>query len=199
LLAESVYGLQDLEDDIQDYGVYADDINIVFDQEELTDSEDEVNDFANESIGGKDLKERERQDIYEALLELSNRGKLKKNSTHIIAQRFNVKLRTVQRVWQRAKEYRADGTSVDVRSKKPINCGRKRIVVDLSSIASIPLHRRTTIRSLAKELGVKRTTLHRLFKNGEIRRHSSSLKPYLKEENKIARLKWCLRMLDLIL
>jgi hypothetical protein len=68
--------------------------------------------------------------------------------------------------------------------------------VDLSSIASIPLHRRTTIRSLAKELGVKRTTLHRLFKNEEIRRHSSSLKLYLKEENKIARLKWCLRMLD---
>jgi hypothetical protein len=83
LLAESVYGLQDLEDDIQDYGVYADDINIVFDQEELTDSEDEVNDFANESIGGKDLKERERQDIYEALLELSNRGKLKKTA-HIL-------------------------------------------------------------------------------------------------------------------
>lgn len=82
LLAESVYGLQDLEDDIQDYGVYADDINIVFDQEELTDSEDEVNDFANESMRGKDLKERERQDIYESLLELSNRGKLKKQHTY---------------------------------------------------------------------------------------------------------------------
>jgi AraC-like DNA-binding protein len=50
-----------------------------------------------------------------------------------------------------------------------MNCGRKRVYVDLTMIAAIPLHRRTTIRSLANELGVKRTTLHRLFKDGEIR------------------------------
>jgi hypothetical protein len=175
--------------------VYADDINIEFDQDELSDSKDEVNDFVNERIRVKKLKERERKDIYEALLGLSNQGKLK-NSTHIVARRFNVKIRTIQRVWQRAKESHVDGASVDDRSKKSTSCGRKRIGVDLSMIAAIPLHRSTTIRSLVNELGVKRTTLHRLFEDGKIRQHSSSLKPYLKEENKKERVMSCLRMLD---
>jgi hypothetical protein len=79
---DSVYGLQDLEDDIQDYGVYADEVNIEFDQEELPDSEDEFNDHANERIKVKDLKERERKEIYEALLGLSNHAKLKKQHTY---------------------------------------------------------------------------------------------------------------------
>jgi len=92
-------------------------------------------------------------------------------------------------------ECRAIGVPVDVRSKKPNNSGRKRISVELSEVARIPLHKRTTIRSLAEELGIKKSTLHRWFR-GELRRHSSSLKPYLKEANKNVRLRWCLSMLD---
>jgi len=119
----------------------------------------------------------------------------KKNSTTVIAYRFNVSRRTIQRVWQRAMECRANGVPVDVRSKKAKNSCRKRISVELSDVARIPLHRRTTIRSLAEELGIKKSTLHRWFR-GELRRHSSSLKPYLKEANKNVRLRWCLSMLD---
>ena len=101
---------------------------------------------------------------------------LKKNSTTVIAYRFNVSRRTIQRVWQRAMECRANGVPVDVRSKKAKNSCRKRISVELSDVARIPLHRRTTIRSLADALGINKSRLHRWFKEGELRRHSSSLK-----------------------
>lgn len=68
--------------------------------------------------------------------------------------------------------------------------------MDLSQVATIPLRKRTTIRSLARELNVSRSTLHRAFKEGKIRRHSNTLKPYLRDENKKSRLRYCVSMLD---
>jgi 23S rRNA-/tRNA-specific pseudouridylate synthase len=79
---------------------------------------------------------------------------------------------------------------------KPKNGGHKPIEVDLSRVIDIPLNSRGTIRSLASALDVNKSTLHRLFKAGMLRQQNSSLKPYLKEENKKTRLQWCLTMLD---
>ena len=66
----------------------------------------------------------------------------------------------------------------------------------MARVAALPLDKRTTIRSLAEELQVKRSTLHRLFKQGKLRRHSNTLKPYLKDENKKHRLQFAASMLD---
>jgi len=141
------------------------------------------------------LIDAQRQGIYEALLEKSNRGKLKRNATNIVAQMFQVSKYQVQRVWRRVKQCRAQGILVDVRSRRK-NSGRKRIQINLSDVVRAPLHKRRTIRSLAKAIGVKKSTLHRWFKEGLLRRHSSTLKPLLTEENKKDRLRWCLSMLD---
>jgi transposase-like protein len=122
--------------------------------------------------------------------------KLKRTSTTLIAAKYGVHVRTVQRVWYRAKNCKAQGIPIDVGSMKPKNGGRKKIEVDLSRVTDIPLNRRGTIRSVASALDVKKSTLHRWFKAGMLQQHSSSLKPYLKEENKKARLQWCLSMLD---
>jgi hypothetical protein len=89
---------------------------------------------------------------------------------------------------------RANGLPIDISSRKP--SGRKKVEVDLSHVAKIPLHKRNTIRSLAEAAGMAKSTMHRLFKDGHLRRHSNTLKPYLKEENKKERLWWCLSMLD---
>jgi predicted transcriptional regulator len=51
----------------------------------------------------KNLTQRQRQDIYEDLLRLSSNGTLQRNITRLIAAKYNVQLRIVQRVWQRAK------------------------------------------------------------------------------------------------
>jgi len=182
--------------DDEDYGVYAGDVDVVFEQEELDDSEDEGDNQGQGNNQRRELTNEQRQQIYEALLTLSNGGKMKKNTTTEVAQIFNVKRSLVQAIWRRAKECRALGISVDVSSRKPKNCGRKKIQVDLSQVVHVPLRRRRTIRSLAAAIGVKRSTLHKCFKEGKLRRHSSSLKPYLKEANKKQRLEFCVSMLE---
>jgi hypothetical protein len=184
-------------DDMHDYGVYTDAVDIVFDQEELEDSDVDQDEHAstNDSHKYKQLTNTERQQIYEALLERSNGGKLKKNSTNIVAQMFHVSKYQVRGVWRRVKQCHAQGIPIDVTSRRKIS-GRKRIQIDLSDVLRVPLHRRRTIRSLANAIGVKKSTLHRWFKEGLLRRHSSTLKPLLREDNKKERLRWCLSMLD---
>ena len=80
----------DMIEDMHGYGVYADAVDIVFDEEELEDSDVEEDEHtnANDSHKFRNLTDTERQQIYEALLERSNRGKLKKNTTNIVAHMF---------------------------------------------------------------------------------------------------------------
>ena len=182
---------------MNDYGVYNDVVHITFDEEELEDSETEEDVHANENTAHQstNLTEVQRQQIYAALLERTNRGRLKRNATNIVAQMFQVSIHQVRRLWRRVKLCRAQGIPVDVRSQRK-NCGHKRIQIDLSDVLNIPLHRRRTIRSLANAIGVKKSTLHKWFKEGLLRRHSSTLKPLLTEDNKKDRLRWCVSMLD---
>jgi hypothetical protein len=183
---------------MQHYGSYTDDVDIVFHEDELEDSNLERY-HANENIPRRqfrNLTETERHEIYEALLERSMHGRLKRNTTTRVAEMFQVSRYQVQRVWRRVKECRSQGIPVDVSSRKPKNGGRKKVQDDLSVVLSVPLHRRTTIRSLAEAIGVPKSSLHRWFKQGKLRRHSNALKPLLTEANKIDRLRWCIYMLD---
>lgn len=96
LVGDDDIALQDAMDDlIQEIGVYTDSINIIFDQEELTDSDDEEFEEPHQdeaSNATKNLTERQRQDIYEDLLQRSNNGKLKRKDTTHVAAKFNVHL-----------------------------------------------------------------------------------------------------------
>ena len=107
----------------------------------------------------------------------------------LVATRFHCSMRTVQHIWDLAQKCRQAGRPVDVQSKIPLNCGNKRIQADLTQIANIPLNERSTIRAVAEKTGMKKSTVHRRFKEGELRRHSNSLKPLLKEANKTQRLR----------
>ena len=188
-----------LDNVIHDFGVYTDGVHILFDEDGLSDSDDEdyqqpLQEEATNML--KNLTQRQRQDIYQDLLQLSTNGILQRNSTTLIAAKYNVHVRIIQRVRQRAKNCLAQGIPVDVNSLRPKNCGRKKNQVDLTRVADIPLNRRGTIRSLAYGLQSSKSTVHRLFKEGMLRRHSNALRPYLKEENKQARLRWVLSKLD---
>ena len=107
-----------MDDLIQDFGVYTDDVDIIFDEEELSDSDNDEDQQTQQEATNmvRILTERERQDIYEDLLRLSNNGKLKRDSTTLIAAKYNVHVRTIQRVWQRAKKCLEQGILVDVKS-----------------------------------------------------------------------------------
>jgi hypothetical protein len=80
--------------------------------------------------------------------------------------------------------------------QKKKKCGRKKVGIDMSTIPIIPLNKRTTIRALAHELDVKKPILHCCFKLGMICRHSNTLKPYLRDDNKKERLPHCVCMID---
>ena len=105
-------------------------------------------------------------------------------------------IRTVERIWESHKKCKAAGIPVNIESKKAVNCGRKKVTLDPEVVASISLNERSTIRALAQKSGIKKSTVHNRLKEGMIRRHSNSLKPFLTADNKTERLKWCLSMLD---
>jgi hypothetical protein len=67
----------------------------------------------------------------------------------------------------------------------------------LEKIRDVPLGNRSTLRSLAFALGIKsKTTVEKLVKEGILCRYSSTLKPYIKDDNKKDRLRFCLSMLE---
>jgi hypothetical protein len=84
----------------------------------------------------------------------------------------------------------------DVSHKKTKNCGRKRVQIDRDQFRRIPFSKRSNLRDLESQLKVSKSSLHRSQKRGTIRRHSNSIKPFIKEENKIVRLKFILSMLE---
>lgn len=137
----------------------------------------------------------QRQAIYLSLLEKSNNGKLKKDTTKSVALLFSVSMTTVQRIWRRAKES-SNKEEVDVSHRRTKNCGRKKLQMDVERFKNIPLSRRTSLRSVACAMDVSKSTLIRWKKRGEIKRHTNPLKPILKDENKRARLQFCMTMLD---
>jgi len=70
-------------------------------------------------------------------------------------------------------------------------------VKDIEKIHDIPLHKRSSLRSLAEALECTTGQLVRLIKEGRVlRRHSSALKPHMKNDNMKPRLRFCLSMLE---
>ncbi|KAI3511819.1 hypothetical protein L1887_18977 [Cichorium endivia] len=134
----------------------------------------------------------QRRAIYEALLQASDSGELERGAISTIAAHFSVSNRTVSRIWHQAKSQVDQGLPVDLSSHLAMVVGRKRVQVNLNQVLDIPLRRRTNIRSLANCLNVSKSTLHRRIKEGALRPHTNAIKPNLTNENKRARLEFCL-------
>lgn len=60
----------------------------------------------------------------------------------------------------------------------------------------IPLSQRSTLRDLFSKVGESLGTMHRVLKEGVVKRVSSTLKPDLQDENKKTRLNYALNMLS---
>jgi hypothetical protein len=146
----------------------------------------------------KSLNDQQRYAAYVAMhaLCMRNGGKFRRRDKKDIADFFKADIQIIQRIWKIAMRQISEGLEVDVSNKKKGRCGRKAINIDLARIPTIPLNKRSTIRSLAWQLGASPTTLYRRFELKQIKRCSSSLKPALKESNKMARVQHCLDNLD---
>ncbi|GJN04441.1 hypothetical protein PR202_ga21991 [Eleusine coracana subsp. coracana] len=144
----------------------------------------------------KDMILEVRKAMYQELLARSKNGRLGKNDTKEVAARFELGLRSVQVLWQRGKVPLAEGIPVDVASRKKGRSGRKPILVDLEPLRNIELKDRTTIEDVARHLGISIGKVQRYLKQGHIKHHSNSIKPFLTDPNKKARLQWCVDMVD---
>lgn len=144
------------------------------------------------------MTDEQRYAAYMALhtLNLARGGKFKRNDKKDVAQIFQVGVQHIRKIWTIAERQKALGQEVDVSNGRKGRCGRKGKDDTLSQIPTVPLNRRSTLRSLARQLGVSHTTLYKKLKLPKIRRHSNRLKPSLKEKNRRERIKFCLSMLD---
>ena len=144
-----------------------------------------------------DLPDSHKFAAYIALKALGNDRPIQKADKELVAALLKTSLSTVDKLWKKAKEQERLNQEVDVSNRRKGRCGRKKAELGLSRMPSIALNKRSTLRGLARELNVPYSTLQRRFQWGdEIRRHTSTLKPALKPENKIARLKLCTSMVD---
>lgn len=127
------------------------------------------------------------------LLERTTNNTLHRGVTKSVAMDTGVSLRVVQHIWEKGQRGGGGHAVVSRRSK---NCGRKRVHVDTQGIRNVPLSNRTTIRDLASSLNVSKSSLFRRLKEGKFRRHTNDIKFSLTEDNKKARVRFCISMLD---
>jgi len=119
-----------------------------------------------------------------------------------ISQMVSVHHSTVMRLWKKF------GTNVNQALSIPAvnfshrgNRGRRRVYFPgrgmIEVVRSIPVSQRRTMRDLSQLLDVSLGTTHHLVNDGDvIRKHSSTLRPMLTEENKLLRIAWCCDHVD---
>jgi hypothetical protein len=150
-----------------------------------------------ESVQRKDASEVVLNQVFQELLRRSKNGVLPRNATREVAVMYNIGIRTVQRqCWAEGKLSLDLGIMVSFASKKRGKCGHKPSPVNYERLRNVPLKERTTLEDSAKVLGVCKRTLLKHVKQGKVRRHMSSIKPHLTDENKKSRLQWCVDMLE---
>ncbi|VFQ91330.1 unnamed protein product [Cuscuta campestris] len=131
----------------------------------------------------KRLSNAQRQRIVELILlysrkNISGQHTAQKGIISKVAADFNVSRRTVGAIWSRARKQLLEGVAIDVKSRLPVNSGRKRVSIDIETIGNTPLAQRTTI------------------KRGLLRSHSNAIKPFLTDENMLNRLQFCFNQLE---
>lgn len=130
--------------------------------------------------------------IYLELLAKTDPPVLRHGVTRQVAEKFGVPERVVRRIWRNGQDA---GGIAGVKNKLS-NCGRKRVEIDPEAMKTVPLRQRTTFQDLSYALGVKKTTLYNRYKEKYFRRHTNDLKFSLTDENKKARVRYSLTMLE---
>ena len=143
----------------------------------------------------KKLTDRERLKVCQFLMQhrLKN-GKIKRGMKPAAATLFNCSIKTITNVWDRYHKTCDSNVLGGDFKRQYCNSGKKRKWTpdDILAIKDIPRSKRQNLRSLAKAIKIPKSTLHRLIKNGLIKRHSSSVKPMLTQQHKIDRVNFVL-------
>jgi hypothetical protein len=117
-------------------------------------------------------------------------GKLNRGIVEMLALSYSVSISVIYRIWNQTCE------TGDASHNRTKNGGRKRIVIDIEKVREVALNKRSSYRALGHALCVNKNKLLNLNKEGVLRRHTSTLKPHLKEDNMKDRLRIFLSVLD---
>lgn len=146
-----------------------------------------------------ELSDDERLQVANFLLTHSKNGKLCRGLIKATATEFKRSRRTISRIWKIVKVQIAKQSYViDVSSKKA-NRGKKKTDRNViqNRIKQVEWNKRQNLRSLGSAVGVPKSTLARMLKEGKVQRSYSYLKPQLNHQGKINRLRFCLSKVDL--
>ena len=155
-----------------------------------------------------------RQSAFLVLWNKLEDGRLPHGAIGEVAEFFSVDRSTISRLWRAVNNKIDDavnnpnGEEVDIErlliTRQFYESGRKGIgrpkkwdVTALKeAVRQLRLTDRQNFRMLAQNVAVPLPTVHRLFTKGVFRRHTSALKPFLTEENKVSRVAYCLEEID---
>ncbi|XP_050217716.1 uncharacterized protein LOC126668569 [Mercurialis annua] len=174
------------------------DLNIPIEQISSEIESSQISDSENNFKLRRCLTSTQRSIIFESLL-LQSVGTIavKLNMMRLsrgLASQFDISRKTVSRIWKKEKECIENESTVDVSMKPRVR--RKRVEITFDQISAIPLRDRTNIRRMSTVLKILKSTTHRRIQEGAIRARSNSLKPFLTEDNKKLRLKFCVFMIN---
>ena len=102
-------------------------------------------------------------------------------------KKYGVHLRTVSRIWSRAKDYSTTLAAVKAlkkRKKGVVGRPRKNIDDVNEAMKASPYSQRGTLRDTAVAIGIPKSTLWDLLKKGDVKRVSNTIKPILTPQNK---------------
>jgi hypothetical protein len=135
--------------------------------------------------------------IYQKLFaEQQDDGSLPKCVLLNVGKEFGVTRQSISRILNHGKQSLAAGDRLANILNRKQKTGRKEKTIDVDRIKAVPLRQRGTLRALATALGdVSSTIIHRRIKDKSLIFHSSAVKPFLTDVNKLERLKFCLSML----
>jgi hypothetical protein len=97
------------------------------------------------SLQHKDASQEVKNQVFQELLRKSRNGVLPKSATREVAAKFDLHIRTVQRLWAEGKLSVDQGTPITFASRKKGRCGRKPSVIKYEHLCRVPLKDRTTL------------------------------------------------------
>ncbi|XP_021749713.1 uncharacterized protein LOC110715439 [Chenopodium quinoa] len=136
--------------------------------------------------------EKKKREIIDAMLLQMQDGQLPRGVKAQMAVTFQVHKSAITRVFDDLTKKMSEGNVIDVRNNKLGKVGRKPMEYSDEFLQLVPLYKRTTKRSYASALKISHVTIHNLKKRGRLRTHTSTNKPTLTSNHKVARLKWAL-------
>ncbi|KMT07866.1 hypothetical protein BVRB_6g145630 [Beta vulgaris subsp. vulgaris] len=156
-----------LEDELMaEYLFYAQDL-VSSDSEPDSETEHETATIITPHVSNgreqRELSVAEKRKILDDLLTISKQNKLARGVITTTATKYGVHRTTISRLWNDAVKQKGTGVPINVQSKKVGKVGRKPIIFSEEWLQSVPLHKRTTVRSFAGALRVSPSLIYRQY------------------------------------